>query len=437
MKNCGRIAVGFASKEASSAKNSQAPTHWLSRKILFFTASALVFGAAIAFPQSARADDVLNVSSIQSALRGDIQPASPASSSDAVAALSSFAQQIDTPAATPNRQIDDQAFAVLQDFAQRLGTEQSQSINASPKMADADSLIDFLQQKGSSSSSAEKPKAPVAATPKYKPAPEATFVDSKVCATCHSAAVAEFQKTLMGRIGMTQKGKFDCQNCHGPGSAHVKAGGGRGVGGMMSFGATDPRTAEEKNAVCLGCHDKGNRVLWRGSVHEERNVSCTNCHTVMKNVSLRRNLKTEFQPDTCFQCHKDRRAQMYRSSHMPMREGKVVCSDCHNPHGSTTKSLLKKNSINEVCYVCHAEKRGPFLFEHMPVRENCDNCHDPHGSVNQFSLKVQRPRLCTECHNLMNITPGSRHSYSVGGSCENCHSAIHGSNSPGGALLFR
>ncbi len=127
---------------------------------------------------------------------------------------------------------------------------------------------------------------------------------------------------------------------------------------------------------------------------------CTNCHTIMKAVSRKIQMKTAFEPDTCFQCHKDRRAQMFRSSHMPMREGKMVCSDCHNPHGSVTEALLKKDSINDICYTCHAEKRGPFLFEHEPVRENCLNCHDPHGTVNEYSLKLSRPRLCFECHQM-------------------------------------
>ena len=123
----------------------------------------------------------------------------------------------------------------------------------------------------------------------------------------------------------------------------MKAGGGRGVGGIISFRANDPsRTAEENNAICLGCHERGARAYWQGSVHEERGLACTNCHTIMKAVSAQNQLKTAFQPDTCFQCHKDRRAQMFRSSHMPMREGKVVCTDCHNPHGSTTEALLKE-----------------------------------------------------------------------------------------------
>ena len=130
---------------------------------------------------------------------------------------------------------------------------------------------------------------------------------------------------------------------------------------------------------------------------------------------------------------------MFRSSHMPMREGKVVCSDCHNPHGSVTEALLKKDLINDVCYTCHAEKRGPFLFEHEPVRENCDNCHDPHGTINQYSLKLPRPRLCNECHSLMDATngPGAGSNHVFGQACENCHVAIHGSNATNGQLLFR
>ena len=83
---------------------------------------------------------------------------------------------------------------------------------------------------------------------------------------------------------------------------------------------------------------------------------------------------------------------------MPIGEGKIVCSDCHNPHGSFTEAMLRTDTINDTCYKCHAEKRGPFLFEHEPVRENCLNCHDPHGSVNEYMLKESRPRLCFECH---------------------------------------
>jgi DmsE family decaheme c-type cytochrome len=335
---------------------------------------------------------------------------------DTFSALRNYVQLIDTerkPPANVDKNSNsfvqndsaDAAFAALRAFTERTGVDQPPSPAGLPKLAEADYLIDDLFPGRGSAQPSAAPKGsptgngPVAGGTKQSIPIEATIVGAKVCLTCHAAQADSFKHTLMGRIGMTQKGKFDCENCHGPGSAHVKAGGGRGVGGIISFRPDDQsRTAEENNAICLTCHERGDRTYWNGSVHETRGLMCTNCHTVMKQVSRKFQLKTVFEPDTCFQCHKDRRAQMARSSHMPLREGKMVCGDCHNPHGSFTEALLRENSINDTCYKCHAEKRGPFLFEHTPVRENCLNCHDPHGSVNEFLLKVSRPRLCAECH---------------------------------------
>ena len=215
--------------------------------------------------------------------------------------------------------------------------------------------------------------------------------------------------------------------------------GGLSVGGIISFRANDPgRTVEQNNAICLNCHERGERTYWQGSVHEERGVACSNCHTVMANVSARFALKTPFQPDTCFQCHKDKRAQILRAAHMPIREGKITCSDCHNPHGSFTEAMLRTDSINDTCYKCHAEKRGPFLFEHAPVRENCLNCHDPHASINEYMLKMSRPRLCYQCHTIAHgVTAGVNSQFTMGRSCQNCHTQVHGSNSPSGGAFHR
>ena len=418
-------------------------------------ASALIFWTAVGLSQSVKAEATFTVAGINSTLpawspaANSQQPSQPHrqyADDSAFSALNSFAQQIGAEAPKPasaNRsdsQFNDQAFAELRAFAQRVGAGQAESIKSQPKLADADSLLDFLRQGGASSQPSPAAKSgPVAGGKKPSKPVEAHFVGAKTCLTCHASQTAAFEKTLMGRIGKTQKGKFDCENCHGPGSAHVKAGGGRGVGGIISFRPEDQaRTAEENNGVCLACHQKGDRNNWPGSTHESRGLMCTNCHTVMKNVSRKSQLKTAFQPDTCFQCHKDRKAQIYRSAHMPIREGKVTCTDCHNPHGSVTESLLKKESVNEVCYTCHAERRGPFLFEHAPVRESCLNCHDPHGSINEYSLKVSRPRLCFECHNIGHgQTSGINATRTFGVACQNCHTNIHGSNSPAGAFFWR
>ena len=272
---------------------------------------------------------------------------------------------------------------------------------------------------------------------------EATFVGSQVCLGCHVAQAAAFNQTLMGRVFRNPRNaqeRANCETCHGPGSLHVKAGGGRGVGGIISFRLDDKsRTVEENNAICLSCHERGDRTYWKGSPHETREVACANCHQVMQRVSIRHQLAKGTELETCFQCHKDIRTAVLRSAHMPLREGKMTCADCHNPHGSATEKLLKEASVNDVCYKCHAEKRGPFLYDHPPVRENCLNCHNPHGTNNESMLNVARPRLCQQCHTLgSHAQPGNPWSrFEIANSCLNCHSQIHGSNNPSGARFQR
>jgi DmsE family decaheme c-type cytochrome len=341
----------------------------------------------------------------------------------AIDALRAFVGSLSSDRAVSDKADD---YAGLRAYAAGLGSDQ-----APARQADE---VQIAQ--------AAAPKGAQAKVVKAGPSGDAMIVGSKVCLTCHAAQAAAFSETLMGRINKKTPGKFECENCHGPGSLHVKAGGGRGVGGIISFRPDDlSRKAEENNAICLGCHNKGDRVYWDGSTHESRGLQCTNCHTVMRNVSLKHNVKTAWEPETCFQCHKDRRAQLYRSSHMPIREGKMVCSDCHNPHGTASVALLRENSINDNCYKCHADKRGPFLFEHIPVRENCDNCHEPHGSVNEYMLKMARPRLCNACHTIDHgaggIAGGPLVIQGYARSCANCHTQVHGTNSPSGALLLR
>jgi DmsE family decaheme c-type cytochrome len=462
VKDRGGIEVEFCSAEASSTPAREATVFILNRILISVAASALMFWPLLGLSQSAKAE-TFTVADINATLRGLPQAASSEkrgqphqlfAEDHALSELSSFAHRIEAGepkpdsaenSDNPHRQFEDGAFLALWAYAQRIDAAKPQAIEAGLKLADADNALDALReflQKGSPPqppSGAKTPKTPAAA-PEQPIAPvAASYVGANVCLTCHASQAESFGHTLMGRIGMTQKGKFDCENCHGPGSAHVKAGGGIGVGGLISFRPNDQsHTADETNAICLSCHERGDRTNWPGSTHETRGLECSNCHTIMQAVSRKNQLKTVFEPDTCFQCHKDRRAQMFRSSHMPMREGKVVCSDCHNPHGSVTEALLREDSINDTCYKCHAEKRGPFLFEHEPVRENCLNCHDPHGSVNEFSLKMSRPRLCFECHGFGHGQGNGPNSpFTMGLACQNCHINIHGSNSPAGGAFQR
>jgi DmsE family decaheme c-type cytochrome len=282
------------------------------------------------------------------------------------------------------------------------------------------------------------------------------YVGMEDCKICHADYYETFSKTKMGKLFLNNPQdeiqKLVCESCHGPGGDHVASWEEveeLDLTKIISFNKHSLQSVAEQNAKCMECHKNDyNRMSWDGSIHETQNVACANCHKVMLRVSDKKLLMKKNVPETCFQCHAQKRAQMWRSSHMPLREGKVVCTDCHDPHGGPGSPLLKEATVNEVCYTCHAEKRGPLLWEHAPVRENCANCHDPHGSNYPNLLKIKGPYLCQSCHmaalhsselyNATRLPGGIAPSARLAGKfCTNCHSRIHGSNHPSGARFQR
>ena len=270
------------------------------------------------------------------------------------------------------------------------------------------------------------------------------YVGSQICLGCHPDRAALLEKTVMGKIMLhfprTEVEKRGCEACHGPRSLHVGDPTNPSYRqGLFGTHGTEARPAAQ-NAVCMVCHDKGTHLYWRGSVHERRDLACVKCHTVHQQISPSHQLAKPDEFQLCGQCHTVRRAQLQRTSHMPLRESKMTCSDCHNPHGSPTPKLIVANRANELCYRCHADRRGPFLWEHQPVKENCMTCHDPHGSIHDHLLVRKAERLCQACH-ITNRHPTQGHDpktrFVFNRSCRNCHPMIHGSNHPSGRFFQR
>ena len=276
-------------------------------------------------------------------------------------------------------------------------------------------------------------------------------IGEAVCIACHAPQNKQFSHTQHANVfrlnPKNEKEKLSCEACHGPGSNHVKDPANRSA--LIGFTKEWGTPVAQQTAMCLTCHDGGERMFWQGSTHAANQLSCSDCHNPMAKISATGLLKKPSINETCYTCHQQQRAEFAKRSHMPVNEGKLSCVDCHNPHGSTSKALLKNDSVNETCYSCHAEKRGPFLWEHAPVRDNCLNCHNAHGSNHDKLLTVARSFSCQQCHdntnhqtNLYNAgqllgggaAPGSR---IIGRSCQNCHSQIHGSNHPAGARFQR
>ncbi len=271
-----------------------------------------------------------------------------------------------------------------------------------------------------------------------------------VCADCHEEAVHGLATTKHGaKLDGTS---LVCQSCHGDVAAHLED---PTIKPARSFDRS--MTSTEKSAACLSCHG-GDRQMafWDSGKHRKNDVSCADCHSIhgkRGDPSTATYLTTQrkLQYETCGECHKSIRAQLNKTSHHPIYEGKVACSDCHNPHGALSHAMVKNESVNQLCVGCHSEKRGPFVWSHLPVEENCLSCHNSHGSNVPKLLTVKVPQLCQDCHGSAHGQLAYGSSFSVGGanqdratrfdarSCVNCHQTIHGSNAPAsrGHFLLR
>ena len=212
--------------------------------------------------------------------------------------------------------------------------------------------------------------------------PGAKFVGSQECAQCHENVTSNFHDATHARLmtGGENAKSMGCESCHGPGSIHSNKG-----GGIDNI------------------------------VNPERN------------------------PETCFQCHLDKRGEFALPNSHPVEHGKMSCSDCHDPHqgdaimGGGTRMM----SSNETCLKCHESQRGPFVFEHEALRDNCTTCHNPHGTVNEKMLKARNQTLCLQCHFQQQTVTGQLQiggrdhaAFVQRGTCwtAGCHEAVHGSH---------
>lgn len=243
-----------------------------------------------------------------------------------------------------------------------------------------------------------------------------SYAGAETCLACHSDVGDLQQQDWHAKLLAAKPGSHNCEECHGPSLAHSED-----PGTVPTATNVTKAAAAQSAAACLRCHESHIRpAAYKQGEHSRSNVQCWKCHS----PSASPHAQTLRSPDraVCLSCHREQTPTFEMTSHHPVREGRLECSDCHDPHGRSTP-----RDVNSLCASCHTKQRGPFIFEHGAISggltEGCLDCHQPHGSPNPDLLKYNGRGLCLQCH-------ADKTLHFVGRTCwtSGCHSGHHGSN---------
>ncbi len=294
---------------------------------------------------------------------------------------------------------------------------------------------------------------PIVATPQSggEEAPDYSRKGADTCLACHDDPVTAAIFRTKHAIPADPRspfghGQLQCEACHGPGGAHsgrVRRGAERPP--VIRFGADSGTAIGVQNGACLDCHGNDTGVAWHAGPHGDDEVACADCH--QSHAAQDPVLAVGTQPGVCADCHRLQRADTLKAFGHALIDGQMECSACHGVHGDDASSTMLRGSVNDTCFQCHADKRGPFLWEHAPASEDCGLCHSPHGSNHPGMLAKRAPLLCQSCHaqaghpsfsyEADGLAGGMPSAYLLGQGCMNCHSQVHGSNHPSGSKLMR
>jgi DmsE family decaheme c-type cytochrome len=292
-----------------------------------------------------------------------------------------------------------------------------------------------LAQSQATPTNADKP----AVVPQEKSAPAKTttsptdYAGAQACKTCHADIYTGWEKSPHWQQTYKEGGiaKHGCEDCHGPASSHVADPSDTSM--LFLF---EKASAKEVNERCLTCHAGGTQHMNAiNSVHSKNDVSCVSCHSP-HHAAQSEFLLVKTQPELCYGCHLQQKAQFEMPFHHRVNERLIQCSDCHNVHGTVGPKQVRASSTQDaICFKCHIDKQGPFVYEHAPIKvDGCQSCHLTHGGPNPHMLKLSNVNLlCLQCHTTSSFSsapgaPSFHNQASLFQSCLLCHSQIHGSN---------
>ncbi|MDY0184431.1 MAG: cytochrome c3 family protein [Desulfuromonadaceae bacterium] len=250
--------------------------------------------------------------------------------------------------------------------------------------------------------------------------------EAQLCNGCHAEVTEAWSKSSYTHSPVH---KGECTSCHAPHASAFK--------GLLK---------DQQKEVCAACHTSLSAT--QGKQHAPfKKGQCASCHAV--HGSEHQGLLRSEDSKLCLGCHKTNSAWQQR--HNGRKAQGMNCLECHHPHASTKKALLRPlqhkpfaagncsachtgSSADGRCLSCHSQVLPQFQRVHTHLQgkgaSNCTACHSPHVSSQVGLLKGIAGSVCRDCHadklerrkQALYVHPQANH-------CSDCH-AGHGSDEP-------
>ncbi len=224
------------------------------------------------------------------------------------------------------------------------------------------------------------------------PAPLSRRSFQSDCSGCHASQATLSLDEGRGRFDARMvDGSINCETCHGPGAAHVRAW--KRLDAKAPLVRLETQTPRESVAVCARCH---------GGVPAVADYGPQDAGSWLAILSDHRGL------------YPDGRAsgQVYQAVQFVQspcyRKGGLTCNDCHAAHGPE----LRTQDTDALCTRCHAKEASKDHTHHEPsgAGARCLECHMPrllkgftaHQRDHTLGIPLpavaSSPDACTACH---------------------------------------
>ena len=267
-----------------------------------------------------------------------------------------------------------------------------------------------------------------------------------LCFTCHKD---KNPASLSGKIHPPQV--RDCLKCHDPHKSDNSA---------LLVKAT---SGDQRQNLCLSCHDVGVHVAKGGSRHPALDSGCDTCHTMHKSGDPSQD---EFAyhlskaiPQLCLDCHDPKDAALQKAHHgQPFEKADCIqchdarqsnspklmqaflhnpfenkeCDDCHQP-AKEGKVVLVQKDVKSTCVMCHEEQAKQIAsakVQHPGAQDDCTVCHNPHGGMTPGFLQPNPVAACVACHSDQAEQLKKKHLHQPASDlgCATCHEPHGGNN---------